>query len=346
MSKEQPVVAQPVGSASALPQQQTHQVPQQAQQPVQYAQRPVYAQPQPVYAGQQPAAYPGQQTVYPGQQIVYAGQQPVYAGQQPVYAGQQPVYAGQQPVYPGLNQMQYPTVGSVRIVPINGTFPSTVYPITTAARPWCCSLKCTVVTSQVFGVLSVIGSVMSLILDVAVYWGYLAGMGPAFLALFMAMFVAGAPATASGCCLGCSRLGCGATCCRPPSAIYPGRALAMRAHQLMIAAYSIGGAAWIFTMQSWSCPYNGVMCIMPAIFCIVACSLALSSACFFGKDMQQQQAQAQAQAQAQTNMAAAQRPPQQVQMQVVSSPSTRPQPIQAFQPQQAVAQAATSTDSA
>jgi len=288
-----------VASGSAQPQDHSHHITEEVQQPVQPSQQVQYAQP-----------------------AVYVKPQPIYAGQQPaVHSGQQLVYAAQQPA-------QHLPVGQVSVVPINGAYPLPTGPTSTAHSPWCCPVKCTMATSQVCGVLSFFLACATVALTVTLSWGYMLGMGPSCLALFIAMFVAGAPAAASGCCIGCTNLGCHATCCRRPHAIYPGRAFAMRAHQLMVATYSLGTVAWILTMQGWSCPYNGVMCYMPPAFCIVTCSLALSAACCFGKDMRQRQAQAH------TNSLGAQRPLHLVEMLVVSRPVTQAQPIQSLHPQQ------------
>ena len=157
----------------------------------------------------------------------------------------------------------------------------------TVAQPWCCPLMCTLVVSTVFGVLSVMLSLVTLLVNISARGEYWPGMLCGFVAVFTAMFVAGPPAAASGCCRGCKQRGLVATCRRTPEVIYPRRRFAWTAHRLMIATYAVGSVASILVAQTWSCSHSGsavAMCVIPAVFCVAASCLALSSVCLFAKD--------------------------------------------------------------
>eukprot|EP00591_Stephanopyxis_turris_P012824 CAMPEP_0195516630 /NCGR_PEP_ID=MMETSP0794_2-20130614/8084_1 /TAXON_ID=515487 /ORGANISM="Stephanopyxis turris, Strain CCMP 815" /LENGTH=287 /DNA_ID=CAMNT_0040645277 /DNA_START=93 /DNA_END=956 /DNA_ORIENTATION=- len=248
---------------------------------------------------------------------IAVNQQPVqYVQQQPVqYVQQQPVQYVQQPVQYPPNPYPQP---QLTIVNNNaGGYPSVTISHAVLPAPWCCALKCTLVTSQVFGVFSVILAVTALIVSSTSRLSYVFAMAPGFPALFIAMFVAGIPATASGCCLGCSHLGCAQTCCRRPGVMFATRPYAIKGQRVMIAAYSVGVVAWLFMTQNWSCLYTFTMCMLPSLLCIVTCCLALSSACLFAKDMQQR-----------ANVPV-QPTPTQVQMQPVRQHVAQPMPSQA-----------------
>ena len=145
---------------------------------------------------------------------------------------------------------------------------------------WCCPVRCLLPTAVVFGVISVLSSCALLWVNLAPTWIWV-GYAPGLLAMLIAMFVAGVPATVNGCCTG-SRQSC--PCCRPAAKMYPGRPWAIRAHKVATAAFGVGAFGWLVVTENWACFEFDWACYIPPALVFATCTLALASASLFMKD--------------------------------------------------------------